>query len=284
MTGMNPFLSELYGTAETIGATNSNDTEKLAQAQAMSEMLAGEGIDIDNLSADTIAKVASAIFGEDADLTKRAQEVAEEEKKEEPAKAEGEEEAKESEGEGEAYEGKETPEEEKKEEESAEQKTAEADFLGRMMAHAYVNELAEIEKQAAMPEALAKALAKGKEVGGKALGAIKAAPGKAKEWAEAPIKYRKGLRKDLAHPWAITARKHKGQVAAAGGLAAGAAGGAGLAAHKLMKGKEKKSSVVETLAQQKVAAILEANTDEAKLAGAVDERATEILREMGYEV
>jgi len=56
----------------------------------------------------------------------------------------------------------------------AQEKLAEADFLGRAMAHAYVNELHEIEKDAAKAQTSVL-----KEVGRQAKGAL----GKAKEWA-----------------------------------------------------------------------------------------------------
>lgn len=56
----------------------------------------------------------------------------------------------------------------------AQEKLAEADFLGRAMAHAYVNELHEIEKAAARPSAEV-----GKEVARQAKGAL----GRLKEWA-----------------------------------------------------------------------------------------------------
>lgn len=56
----------------------------------------------------------------------------------------------------------------------AQEKLAEADFLGRAMAHAYVNELHEIEKSAARPSA---------EVGKEVLRQGKGALGRLKEWA-----------------------------------------------------------------------------------------------------
>lgn len=59
-------------------------------------------------------------------------------------------------------------------EDEAQEKLAEADFLGRAMAHAYVNELHEIEKQAAKPSASVL-----KEVGRQGKGALN----RLREWA-----------------------------------------------------------------------------------------------------
>lgn len=133
---MNPFLAELYNTAENIGSTKvaaSDENEKLAQAYVLDQMLQNEGLSIDQLSAQDIVKVATEIFGSNSPLVKQAEEgmppaVAEEKKEE-----------------------KEESEEEKEKE--AREKLAEADFLGRAMAHAYVDELRGIEKKASAEKA-----------------------------------------------------------------------------------------------------------------------------------
>ena len=149
---MNEWLNKMYGTAETIGAAPaSDDTEKLAQAELLNQMLEAEGYDVDKLSADTIVKVANALFGADNKLK-----VADEMPPQFAAKAE----EKKEEGKEEHEKG-ETKEEEKKEEEKKDEdeekkaadELAQADFVGRMMAHAYVNELAAIEKQAQAAQA-----------------------------------------------------------------------------------------------------------------------------------
>lgn len=136
---MNPFLAELYNTAENIGSTKvaaSDENEKLAQAYVLDQMLQNEGLSIDQLSAQDIVKVATEIFGSNSPLVKQAEEgmppaVAEEKKEEKEEKEESEEEK----------------------EKEAREKLAEADFLGRAMAHAYVDELRGIEKKASAEKA-----------------------------------------------------------------------------------------------------------------------------------
>jgi hypothetical protein len=132
---MNPFLAELYNTATNIGseAPVVDDTEKLAQAAVLDQMLQNEGHSLADLSPADRVKVAQEIFGPDSPLVKEAMEDGEsypEEKKVFPPKKKKEEEEKED------------------EEKEAQEKLAEADFLGRAMAHAYVAELADIEKKA----------------------------------------------------------------------------------------------------------------------------------------
>jgi phosphoglycolate phosphatase-like HAD superfamily hydrolase len=136
---MNKFLADLYGTASTVGAGFSDDTEKLAEAKLLDDFFKAEGIDVDKLSDDTIVKVAHQLFGADSAIVKTAGEVPPQLAAE--AKKEGE-----------------TTEEEKKEKkegdkddknESEEEKVAQADFLGRVMAHAFHQEKTAIEKSAA---------------------------------------------------------------------------------------------------------------------------------------
>lgn len=132
---MNKFLADLYGTAQTVGAGFSDDTEKLAEAKLLDDFFKAEGIDVDRLSDDTIVKVAHQLFGADSAIVKEAGEMPPQFKeKEEP---------------GESEEG-ESAEEEKKEEgkESDEEKVAQADFLGRVMAHAFHQEKTAIDKRA----------------------------------------------------------------------------------------------------------------------------------------
>jgi len=142
---MDEFLATLYGTRETIGASapDTSDLDKLAEAQILDSMFQSEGINVDELPDATILKIAQEIFGDDSALVKSAQMPPElKEKMEEKS-------------EGAAHEKKETKEEEKGEEaeekeasETFEEKFAQADKLGRVMAHAFVQERASIEKQA----------------------------------------------------------------------------------------------------------------------------------------
>jgi len=279
---MNQFLAEAYGTMANIGGYDS-DTEKLAQANVLGEILADEGIDIDDLNADTIAKVASAMFGDDAELTKAAQEVAAEEDEEE---------------------------DEDEDKKTMEEKTAEADFLGRQMAHAYVDELASIEKEAGVKERAA-------ELGSKALGALKGAfKGERLRKGLGTLGEAKKVRaageaaKGMGSKSIMKSKKRLGEIAAKrlgkakglkseglketirGGAETGAAYGLpalGLAGAGYAAGKSKKSEAqwFEDMAEQraiemlKQAGVIEESEDE-KIAAAVDQRAYELLVENGF--
>lgn len=279
---MNEFLADIYNTRETIGATQDNsDVEKLAEAQLLDEALRAEGVDIDKLPGETILKLAHQLLGDDSALVKAAaEEGAAHESGESAEKEEGEqEEAKE-----------EAAEEKQASEETFEEKVAQADFLGRVMAHSYWNEKTNIEKTAAMPESLKKGLeaagrfgssvgskakafgGKAKAFGGKAVGAAKAGAGKAKETGK------KGFEWAKAHPKTTA------------GIGAGAAAVGGGAAY--MAHKKKKASAIDLLAEKRAMEWAEAHglleqpeaTDEMKLAAAVDQRAVELLAEAGIDV
>lgn len=282
---MNQFLAEMYGTRETIGApAQSDDTEKLAEAQLLDDALRSEGIDVDTLSPEAILKVAQSLFPEGA-LVKAAAEESEPKEHEDdetPAHERAEEAgAKAKEGEG----------------ETAEEKVAQADFLGRVMAHSYMQEKAEIEKEAALKDIAGKA----KEYGVKAWGATKGGAGKAwgaaKKGGEALKEKGKAMKESYregstaAPMLAIKGGKFRGlkQVAkehpktvggAAAGLAA-AGGGAGYLAHK-----KKEGSALDKLAEQRALEILAENgigqNGDEKLASAVEQRAWEMLAENGY--
>lgn len=261
---MNQFLAELYGTADNIGATD--DVEKLAQAEVVNQLIEAEGLSVDDVDADTILKVAEELFGADNELAKVAQEAPVEETPAEEKKEE---------------------KKEKEEEEEAAEKMAEADFIGRMMAHAMVDELGSIEKEAGA-----------KEMGLKALEALKGVGGKAKKWVTDPSRTFKNIKATGAvdkagkRPGNLkalmgTTKKHKGQTAAAGGLATLGLGGGAYAAGK----KKKASAALDALAEERALSILkeagyeidEPSQDQAKLAEAVDARAIEMLIEAGFE-
>lgn len=117
---MNEELAQYYGTLENVGmekAAHDFQLEKVAEAQVLDEMLQAEGYNIEQIPTEEIIKMAYNLYGEDSALVKQAEAMVEQ------------------------------PEEE---EETFQEKLAEADYLGRLMAHAYVNELSEIEKQASM--------------------------------------------------------------------------------------------------------------------------------------
>lgn len=292
---MNEFLANLYGTAQDVGASTGDDTEKLAQAQILDQMFEAEGINIDELHPQTVVKVAEAIFGGN---TKIAEEDVE------AAKHEG--------GESKAKEKKEEVEEKKE----AEEKLAEADFLGRVMAHSFENERREIEKEAGVGEKVTrhgkalweglKGAATGKNIKA-GLSDIERSKGLASE-ADA-LKHLSGSRalkgqiqssritnaravgtSALADAKRSAGRKTlaKGVAQTAGLVGAGATavGGASYAAGH--KGSEKTSSALDILADQRAAEILAeygVNTNgEEKLASAVEQRAWEMLSEAGYTV
>jgi hypothetical protein len=276
---MNEFLAELYNTRETIGASKGDDVEKLAEAQALDQFLQGEGVDIDRLDGDTILKVAHQLFGDESALLKAAAEEGESE-----------------EGEHEEHE---TPEEEEVEEE-AKKKVAEADYLGRLMAHAFVQEQSELAKEAGIKETAGKAWAglkahagKASDKGSKAWASTKAHAGKAyagtkdaykaKNIREAVSELRsmpKGAPKKEAIRKLL---KGMGQTGAAYGIpAAGVAYGATKAFGG--KSKEKRSSAIDALAEQRAVEIyqlLQNENSEEKLASAIDDRAIELLEEQG---
>lgn len=238
---MNQFLAELYGTADNIGATD--DVEKLAQAEVVNQMIQAEGLSVDDVDADTILKVAEHLFGADNELAKVAQEGGEE-----PSEAPA----------------KEKKEKKEEEEEEAAEKMAEADFIGRMMAHAMVDELGSIEKEAGAKEKAMGALKKVLETGAYGVGRAAGAGKKSLEFIK-------------AHP--------KASVGVGGGLLAA---GGGLAAYKGLKGKKKKASAaLDALAEERALAILKEagyqveDPDQTKLAEAVEARAYEMLAEAG---
>ncbi len=161
----------------------------------------------------------------------------------------------------------------------AQEKVAEADMLGRVMAHAYVQELRGIEKEAGA-----------KEMGGKVLAHLKAA--RSRVAGSAPVAKGKELGKKIGEH---VARHGKKYTAGAAG-AAGAAGG-------YVAGKHKESSALDVLAERRAIEICEANgidpstltpveTETVKtsapaaevLDAAVTQRAAEMLAQYGVEV
>lgn len=120
---MDPQLAAIYGTGG-----DETDTEKLAAAKLAEELVDKEELDPSKLTDEQAEELAKKVLAG-----------AEEGEEEEEQEAKGEEEAEE-----------ETEEEEESEEKTssasdeAQEKLAEADYLGRVMAHAYVQELRNI--------------------------------------------------------------------------------------------------------------------------------------------
>lgn len=128
---MDPKLAEVYQTNQP----DESDVEALATAALAEKLAEADEVNVDGLSDDEAEALASQILDGDSGSAD-AQDEGEPEAEaaaEEPA-AEGEEKTAGEEGE------QLTPEQEK---------IAEADYLGRVMAHAYVAERKEIEKEAA---------------------------------------------------------------------------------------------------------------------------------------
>jgi hypothetical protein len=206
------------------------DVEKLAAAELAEKLAGNEEADIAEMSDEQIESLAAQVLAQQS-----GQEA------EEPAA-----------------------------EDEAQEKVAEADYLGRVMAHAYVNELRNIEKTAE-----------------------EAAPAAEAPAAEAPKSRFQKVKEHLGKH----KKKYIGGAVAAGTLAAGAKFGP--KAVGAMKARfQKKSSALDALAEQRAMEILEANgidinslgaetktssSNEAEvLAGAVDQRAWEMLQELGF--
>ena len=235
---MDELLSELYGTAETIGGEE--DVEKTAAAEFLVKLAAEEGIDLNELSDEEVSGLLEEV--------------------EKTAGAEG---------------GLEEPEDE------AQEKLGEADFLGRAMAHAYVNELSEIEKGAAFQKApmfqrMAKAVTK----------AVKGSP----------ERYRKAgrslKRSVVGGEGAVKKRKLLTRVKDIGkglkGVApeAGALGAAGGATYLATKDKKSFNESFESAAKERAYEMLaDAGYDVEKVAQAdVDQRALQMLADAGYQM
>lgn len=253
---MDQFLAEFYGT-KTAAAAPQEDLEKEASVDLFLKLASEEGIDL--------AKLPDAQVQE---LYTRWKTAAEEpEKKEE--KKEHEEEKREH--------VVEKAKEEHEEKKAYAEKVAEADFLGRVMAHAYVQEMrkiaSEVEtpaaeepkvddekaKEAAMPEALRKGLEAAKGHAGKASKAV----GEHFERTGHAI-----AGKTLAKH--TTAPKANERLVGAAAHAAGATA-LGATAHHALKGKEKKEkkgSALDELGAEQAVLIAHQGGLDAEEAGA----------------
>ncbi len=145
---MNQFLSQMYGTGEAIGAGGAADIEKLAEAELLGDVFKEEGINVDDIEADDIMKIAHALFGDDGAIVKEAM----------ACKC-----GKEDCGCGCGGDSDKCTCKSKTAaaapvvpaaagEETIEKKAQEADFLGRVMAHSFVQECNNMEKAAAVSQ------------------------------------------------------------------------------------------------------------------------------------
>jgi hypothetical protein len=210
---MDEKLAQIYGTGQ---ATDANeDLQKTAAAELLVKLAEEQGIDLDKLSDAQVMQMVQELYktAEDGPPPPFA-------KKEEGAKEEPKKETK-----GEESSGESSPDESKE----AQAKFAEADYLGRVMAHAYVQELGRIdqEKQASQEKDAGKSMEFLKNIGKKAKEVAGKAGGHVAAQAKKP------------------------------GVAAGAAGAAGLAggfaAGRASKKKESSAqpSALDTLVQQR---------------------------------
>lgn len=240
---MNPYLAAMYnthGAAETVN----EDMQKQANAELFCKLAADQGLDLSQMSDDQIASVYSQVFPEDV------AKYAEEDKKKE-------------------HEEKESEEKEEKEEKAAAyveekkafvEKCAEADYMGRIMAHAFTQEKDAIElgKEAGLKDTAKGAVEKVKRFGSLVAGGETKKLKGSMEQAKAMAKRHAGggyartqegsALKDLAEGMVGKKAKElaeeagkvrKARIGAGAGAAGAAALGAGAAA---LHGKKKEGS------------------------------------------
>lgn len=266
---MDKTLAELYGTN-----VETQDAEKLAAAQLAEELAEDGQVNLDGLDSEDIEALAQQVLEGSSD------EAAGDETDEQSVAGD-----------------------ETQEKQSAAEKLAEFDYYGRVMAHAYVQELKNIEKQASeMPAESYGGMGKTtkhkmKEMAGKITGAPKKALEAAKSGAGSAAN---------AAAFAAGHEINKFKGLSGGGKAkyvagkAGKLGLAGLAAYGAKKALEKKSaaegeqeiSALDRLAIQRAQEMIAAsgldkqssiNEQQAEvLQAAVEARAMELLRAEGY--
>lgn len=278
---MDPKLAEAYKTNQA----DETDVEALATAALAEKLAAADEVNVDGMSDDEAEALAAQLLEgseEQAPAEEPAAEAQPADEGEKTAGAEGEQ----------AEEPKLTPEQEK---------IAEADYLGRVMAHAYVAERREIEKEAA---AKAKTASKLDNLKG-AVAMTGAAASKAADKGKAALK--SGGGKVMEH------LKAKGKTYAGIGAVGGGSAAAGYAAGKSKSKKasaeqpaeetEQKMSALDTLALARAQEILkehgidptaQAEETEKKssineeqadlLAQKVEERALALIADAGYEL
>jgi hypothetical protein len=221
---MDAKLAEIYGT----NTPDQDDVEKLAAAELAEELSGDEQVDTEGLTEEQLEAVAEEVLaaGEETKQTEETEEQEETEGTDEMA-----------------------------------EKVAEADHLGRVMAHSMVHELRSIEKQASSAYAKGYERTFGPKGLGKVVGHLKGLGGKAKAMGAAGAEKAKAVGKAGAAKAKAGAEKAKTHVKAHGkkySAGAGAVGGAAAGA-AAMKMKEKKSSALDTLVERRAMEILEAS-------------------------
>lgn len=286
---MDARLAEIYGTNEDV-----SDLEKSAAAELAEKLAEGEEMNLDGLSDEDIESLAQEVLASN----------------EEQAEEETEEEATEEE-----------PAEKQAGADETEEKLAEADYIGRVMAHAYVNELKSIDKAAGAKEDMKKHM-KPKSAENPPHTRMEMAKFKAKDLGEkAKAKAQRvgthlrragntlkagitGHYGDTKYSKLLEGGHHltkmqRGKILGKAGAGAAAIGAAGYGAKKLKEkmssAEEQKASALDTLAEQRALEILKENGVELEsqekqaggdkwdvLAQAVEARAMEMLEAEGY--
>lgn len=299
---MNPTLAAMYNT-HGYGEAAASQQQELALLDLFAKTAAAVEIDLSQLTPEVRQELYSNFVNKLASEEGAEHDIAKAEKHEEKAKKE------ESEAEHEEEKAKEELHKKAAAEFEGQQKMAEADFLGRQMAHAYWDELQGIQKEAAEPSFVTHAR-EGAEA--------HHAKMPVHTVAEPPKGIKRRLSVAASHAGEAAGRIGKHIAGNKGRYAAGAAGtaaiGAGAAvAHHLLKGKheeKKEASAFDVVAAEyalKLAEVEGWDTDEAitllnvKLAtgvpestkvaaagndysAAVNVRAHELLEDVGYPI
>lgn len=235
-----------------------SDLEKTAAAELLVKLAEEQGVDLNDFSDEEVGSMLSELYGGGIEHTASSEEGYDE----------------------------------------YQEKFAEADYLGRIMAHSMVQELDNIEKEAGRAsEFFGKAKGKASEVWGKA----KTAPEKTKGFFQGrPAAYR-GAGADIKSAWntpgakekarlvGSAARKVAPELGTAAGIGAATAGGVAL--HR--RNKKKQASALESLAEERAYELAkEAGYIEDEYIGKeasaldyeVERRALEICEENGIPV
>jgi hypothetical protein len=274
---MDEQLAAIYGTGDQ--AVSDNDLEKVAAAELLVKLAEDQGIDLSDFSDEDVMDMVG-------ELSKSAEEHSEEHS-EEAKKGLAQfakEEAKEKESEG----------DDEKKEEKQEEKIAEADFLGRVMAHSFTQEMDSIQKTAGK----IKVVKKGADtVVNKVKNYFTGAAGQVSKGAKNVVgRGNKKVNLNRLEDSDIKQMRREQIVAGLKGMGIGAGklalpvagvGAAGLGLHHALKSKE--GSALDTLAEARAVQMLqEAGYAQEKTASAVEvaveRRALEMLEANGYPV
>lgn len=130
---MNQWIAQMYGTN---GAPAAEETTKLANAELFAKLAAKNNIDLSQLSPDQVGELYAQVFPEEAMKLAQESEEGESEEHEKGEEEEGEEAKEKKEAAAIAH---------WQEKRAFQEKFAEADLMGRVMAHAFTQELQNIK-------------------------------------------------------------------------------------------------------------------------------------------